>query len=132
MNYSRLFDRIVTSMALLVGMAVSSAWAVVPMATGNHASAHRLNPAIGYRPYWLHPAGCENNPDAWEIWIAYGYYDNGSPVITDWADAGYTAYTCGSYVPGTFAYSGAWSGCVTDTGDCPCIDSPCTVREGSP
>ena len=87
---------------------------------GAQPSAAQTSVALGWEGWWLNDPGCPCNPDAWSIYIVYGYPDgSGGYVITGKAFAGNTTYLCSyGYVQGNFASSPYWQECGSQ---CECV-----------
>lgn len=108
------------------------------------APQHRahMSTALGWAAYWLYPPDCPANPDAWTMWIGYGYWISaGEGHVDYWVDAGTTDYICNGNQdhPGTWNSSQAYSDCVAaaQSATCECLYTDtgvngCNVQSGSP
>jgi hypothetical protein len=83
--------------------------------------AGQTSEPIGWEAWWANDPMCPCSPDAWDIYIVYGYPNgSGGYVVTGSVYAGQTAYYCGTeFRSGGFSYSGAWQQCYANNG-CPC------------
>jgi hypothetical protein len=102
-------------------------FAVLVSAGVAHAQQSEM---LGYENWWANDPACPCNPDAWDIYIVYGYANSsGGYVVTQRDYAGRTTYLCGNgYHYGDFSYSSAWQSCDSQfPGGCPCASN--SVRE---
>lgn len=80
----------------------------IPPAADEVATGAPLYDMLGYEVWWIRDsrvAGCPGNPDAWDVYIVWGYPNasaNAGYTVTSRQYAGETAYQCDVYHDGDF------------------------------
>jgi len=103
-------------------------------------SPYRLHPAtakmLGWRAEWIHPPNCYDNPDAYSVYLIYGYpLGDGTYETASRYYMGDNWYYCNGYVNGYWQQSAEYQMCVEAFGgNCPCADhtvgnTNCDIRE---